>query len=101
MSPQLQSIYHKYYINNPKDFIVLLELIKDTNLKDVSQAIDELSKIKNSIVNTDNIKNILFKSPLKENLSKNIDSEIKKSSIDLISEINNIFNFNNEGNLLN
>src|SRR5699024_57581 len=61
LCPELQEIYHKYYINNPKDFIVLLELIKEKDLKSVLEAIEELANMKKELVNTDNIKNIISK----------------------------------------
>lgn len=32
LSPELQEIYQQYYINKPKDFIELLELIKEKDL---------------------------------------------------------------------
>lgn len=92
LSPELHEIYHKYYINNPKDFIVLLELIKEKDLKSVLDAIKELAKIKKEIVNTDNIKNIIFKLPTDNTLLECKDVSIQKASIEQISTLNELFN---------
>ena len=97
LSPELQEIYHKYYINNPKDFIVLLELIKEKDLECVIKAITELAKIKKEIVNTDNIKNIIFKLPREENSLNEKDISIQKASIEQISILNDMFNLKNIG----
>ena len=97
LSPELQEIYHNYYINNPKDFIVLLELIKEKDLESVIKAIKELSKIKKEIVNTDNIKNIIFKLPREEDSLKEKDISIQKASIEQISILNDMFNLKNIG----
>lgn len=101
LSPALQQIYNKYYINNPRDFIVLLELIKEKDLTVVLSAIEELSKIKEEIVNTDNIKNIIFKSPTKNTSSDNKDSAIQKASINQISILNEMFNLQSVGGYKN
>ena len=97
LCPELQEIYHNYYINNPKDFIVLLELIKEKDLECVIKAIDKLAKIKKEIVNTDNIKNIIFKLPREENPLKEKDPSIQKASIDQITVLNDMFNLKNIG----
>ena len=97
LSPELQEIYHNYYINNPKDFIVLLELIKEKDLECVIKAITELASIKKEIVNTDNIKNIIFKLPREENSLKEKDISIQKASIEQISILNDMFNLKNIG----
>ena len=97
LSPELQEIYHKYYINNPKDFIVLLELIKEKDLKSVLEAIKELEKIKVDMVNTDNIKNIVFKSPTMDNPLETKDLSIQKASLEQISVLNDLFKLNTVG----
>ena len=102
MCPELQQIYQDYYINNPKDFIVLLELIKQKGLKPVLEAVKKLSQIKRSVVNTDNIKSIILnRPPSNEDYPSSKDSEIEKVSVNLIKKINDIFNMNSEGGLLN
>lgn len=97
LSPKLQQIYHKYYTSNPKDFIVLLELIKEKDLDAVLNAIEELVKIKEGIVNTDNIKNIVFKTPTEDNSLSVKDTSIQKASLDQISILNAMFNLQSVG----
>ncbi|NLM44685.1 MAG: hypothetical protein GX201_11860 [Clostridiales bacterium] len=97
LSPELQEIYHKYYINNPKDFIVLLELIREKNLESIIKAIKELEKIKIEMVNTENIKNVAFKSPTMDNPSESKDLSIQRASLEQISILNKMFNLNSVG----
>jgi hypothetical protein len=80
---------------------VLLELIKEKDLDVVLKAIDELAKIKESIVNTDNIKNIVFKTPSENNSLTAKDASIQKASIDQISVLNKIFNLQSVGGYKN
>ena len=97
LSPELQEIYQKYYINNPRDFIELLELIKEKDLESVVAAIAELKKIKKELVTTDNIKNIIFKLPLDNTTSKTRDLSIQKASIKQIAILNEMFKLNPVG----
>ncbi|MCF6463890.1 MAG: hypothetical protein GX300_07930 [Tissierellia bacterium] len=97
LSPELQELYHKYYTNNPKDFIVLLELIKEKDLESVLEAIKELEKIKVEMINTDNIKNIVFKSPTMDNPLGSKDISIQKASLEQISILNEMFKLNSVG----
>lgn len=97
LSPELQEVYQKYYTNNPKDFIVLLELIKEKDLESVLDAIKELEKIKVEMVNTDNIKNIIFKSPTMDNPLGSEDISIQKASLEQISILNEMFKLNSVG----
>ncbi len=97
LSPELQDIYYKYYINNPKDFILLLELIKEKGLKSVLDAITKLVKIKKEIVNTDNIKNIVFKLPTEVEFLVPKDTSILKASIKQISTLSQMFNLPSMG----
>jgi transposase len=101
LSPELQEIYHKYYINNPKDFIVLLELIKEKDLESVLKAVKELEKIKIEMVNTDNIRNIVFKSPTVLNPLETRDLSIQKASLEQISILNDMFNLKSVGGYKN
>lgn len=101
LSPELQEIYQEYYINNPRDFIELLELIKEKNLKCVVEAIAELKKIKKELVTTDNIKNIIFKLPMDNTTSKTKDLSIQKASIKQIAILNEMFNLNPAGRYKN
>lgn len=101
MGPELQQIYHKYYTNNPKDFIVLLELIKEKDLKIVLNAIEQLAKIKKEIINTDNIKNIVFSKKVEGSAKESKDESIQKQSIEQISILNEMFGLNSLGGYKN
>ena len=97
LSPELQEIYQEYYINNPKDFIGLLELIKEKDLESVIDAIEELRKIKKDLVTTDNIKNIIFKLPRDDESVEEKDMSIHLASIKQISILNEMFNLKSKG----
>ena len=101
LSPELQEIYHKYYINNPKDFIVLLELIKEKDLESVLKAVKELEKIKKEMVNTDNIRNVVFKVPTVDKPLEAKDLSIQKASLEQISILNDMFNLKSVGGYKN
>src|SRR5699024_9643983 len=97
LSPELQNIYQEYYINNPKDFIVLLELIKEKDIETILKAIKELKGIKRSMVNTDNIRNIISRVSTIDKSSKSKDLSIQKSSLEQISKLNDLFNLESIG----
>ncbi len=92
LSPELQQIYQEYYTNKPKEFIELLELIKEKDLKSVIDAVNELAAIKKSLVTTDNIKNIIFKLPREEAMAEDKDTSIQLASINQIALLNEMFN---------
>jgi hypothetical protein len=89
ISPRLYQIYNKYYTNNPKDFIALLELVKDKGLEQILTAVEKLSSIKEEIVNTDNIKSIVGNAPVVKEHTK--DDSIKMQSINQIAALNQLF----------
>lgn len=95
MAPELQQIYQEYYTNNPKDFIVLLEVINEKGLHEVLAAVDKLSKIKKDIVNTDNIKNIVTNSVDVEIRTK--DESIKEQALKQVLILNKMFNLGSVG----
>lgn len=90
--PELQEIYQEYYTSNPRDFIELLELIKEKDLITVLKAIAELKKIKKELVTTDNIKNIIFKLPMENEPLQARDISIQNESIRQIAILNDMFN---------
>lgn len=54
---KIKNIYENYYTNNPRDFVDLIQFIKDgTNLDQIEQSINELRKINPQHVTTDKIK---------------------------------------------
>lgn len=92
LSPELQETYQQYYINNPREFIELLELIKEKDVESVLKAIEELKAIKKELVTTDNIKNIIFRLPREDTLIQDKDISIQNASIKQIATLNEIFN---------
>jgi len=90
LEPKLQLIYKNYYIKNPKDFIGLLEVIEKSSLEKVLKAVDELSGIKYSMVNTDNIRSIVNSAPI-EPKRLITDDSIDSASMNLIVQINSLF----------
>jgi hypothetical protein len=59
-------------------------------LDDVCEAIEELSKIKQSMVTTDNIRNIINKTT-EGTTTAVVETTIDEASRELISKINNLF----------
>ena len=99
ISPRLYQIYNKYYINTPKDFIALLELVKNKGLKQILTAIEKLSSIKQEIVNTENVKSIVGNAPVvKEHIK---DDSIKIQSINQIATLNQLFRLEATGGFEN
>jgi len=101
LSPELQQVYQEHYINKPRDFIELLELIKEKDLKSILNAVDELKKIKKELVTTDNIKNIIFKVPRENEFLKTKDMSIQKISMEQIAILNNMFDLKAMGGYKN
>ena len=97
LSPELQQIYQEYYTNKPREFIELLELIKEKDLKSVIDAVKKLVAIKKSLVTTDNIKNIIFKLPREEERTDSKDTSIHLASINQIALLNEMFNLKSKG----
>jgi hypothetical protein len=99
LSPELQEIYQEYYTSNPRDFIELLELIKEKDLESVLKAVEELKEIKKELVTTDNIKNIIFKLPTGNKSLGNKDISIQNASIKQIKILNEMFNLKPTGGM--
>lgn len=77
MHDELKDIYQKYFINNSKEFIQLLELVGNNDIESVKNIIYTLSQ-KNIEVNIDNIKMIL---------NRNDDILVSSTKSDLQNEI--------------
>lgn len=101
LSPELQEIYQEYYINNPRGFIELLELIKEKDLQCVIDAINKLKGVRKGLVTNDNIKNIIFKLPGGNIPPKTYDISIQNASIKQIAILNEMFSLNEVGGYKN
>lgn len=80
MNSKLQNIYNKYYTQNPRDFIDLIELISKEGIEKIEEIIKELEKINPLNIDTEKIKLLCYRKdePIEENKYKN--SEIEKQS---------------------
>ena len=56
MNPRLQSIFNKYYTENPKDFIELIEIIAENGLDKIENIIRQLGEISPLGIDTEKIK---------------------------------------------
>ena len=70
-------------------------------MESVLKAVKELEKIKKEMVNTDNIRNIVFKAPTVDKPSEAKDASIQKASLEQISILNDMFNLKSVGGYKN
>lgn len=95
-SQWLKQLYTNYYTDKPKDFIDLLEMIKENGDEEVKKAIKTLEMLDKKLVKTENIKNQL--SNQNNRIAKNSPLDIDiiiRSSHDLISQIVSVHGGNN------
>jgi len=89
---RIQNIYNSYYTRKPKEFIVLLEIIKEKSIDDVNDAIEELEKLGKRHVTTENIRNIVNQVDLEpENCLTSTDDEIRNKSIEMLEKLTYAF----------
>jgi len=80
MNSKLQNIYNKYYTQNPRDFIDLIELISEEGLGKVENIIKELEKINPLNVDTDKVRLLCHRKDETIEENKYEDTEIEKRS---------------------
>ncbi len=90
INPKLQNIYNKYYTENPRDFIDLIELISKEGLINVEKSIKSIEKITPLNINTEKIKMLCNRKeePLIEKDNKN--KEIEQHSKSILSHYGNL-----------
>jgi transposase/predicted transcriptional regulator len=93
MEPKLQHIYNTYYTHTPKEFIYLLEVIKENSFEEILNIIKKLDKIRPSLVTTENIKASL-NIPIETHYIPKHDEEITNASIRLVNNISQLFQLN-------
>jgi len=99
---RIQKLYYDYYTKNPREFIVLLEIIRANNLEIVENAIVELELIGKRHVTTENIKNIVNQTPIKKDESLNEkDDEIMNRSLEMLNVLTDAFLSSANGRQLN
>lgn len=82
-NPRLQQIYKKYYIKKEKEFIELLQLLKESSFEKIEKAIRVLERVSPNDITTEKIKallNISHQIKLKEVSA----SEIVKNSKEML-----------------
>jgi transposase len=89
---RIQNIYKKYYTKKPKEFVVLLEIIKKKSFEDVDNVIKELEKLGSRHVTTENVRNLVNQREpvLEENIKSNED-EIKIKSVEMLDKLTYAF----------
>ncbi|MTI65884.1 MAG: IS21 family transposase [Firmicutes bacterium] len=101
---RLKNIYYNYYTQNPKEFIELLQIIKEKNLEKIENAIKELEKTRKRLVTTENIKNLVNQDLDMKNKDKKVEktkNEIEKHSLNMLNAITDIFEDRNDRRLIN
>jgi hypothetical protein len=93
MNPRLQSIFNKYYTENPKDFIDLIEIISENGLDKIENIIKELEKISPLVIDTGKIK-LLVNRNTEAALSKKKDetTDIEIHSRNILNQYASILN---------
>lgn len=81
MNSKLQDIYNNYYIENPRDFIDLIELISDEGLEKVENSIKKLEKINPRNINTEKIKLLCNRKEESIKVDRYKNTEIEKHSM--------------------
>ena len=109
MNPKLQIIYNKYYTQNPRDFIELLELIGEKGLEKIQVIIKELENLSPTGINTEKIKMLSNREQDELNINTNnkerATEEIEKQSKLILKLYGNLLNqssvaFNQEVKLI-
>ncbi len=95
MNPKLQTIYNKYYTENPKDFIELLELIGEKGLQKILNVIKELEKLSPTGVNTEKVKMLCNRTLIKIGKKQERNTEIEMQSRMLLNHYGKLLNNSN------
>lgn len=90
MNPKLQNIYNKYYTENPRDFIDLIEIISQEGLESIEKAIKELEKINPMNINTEKIKLICNRKDEISIYREQKNTEIEEHSKSILNDYGNL-----------
>ena len=97
---RLKQIYEVYYSKIPREFLDLLEIIREKSLEKVEKVIEDLLKKGVKLVTTENIKNIINQTNTDKIISDGKD-EIRNISIDLLNNLNDLYFGNSKERYLN
>ena len=90
MNPKLQNIYNKYYTENSRDFIDLIELISEEGLESIEKAIVSLEKISPLNINTEKIKLLCNRKEEIRTSNERKNTEIEKHSKSILNHYGNL-----------
>jgi len=91
LNAKLQSIFNKYFLNNPREFIELLDIVSDYGIDKVENTIEKLNQ-KHIKINIDNVK-IILNNTIDNNTTdyKIVNTEIEKRSKEQLLKYDNLF----------
>ena len=92
MNPTLQTIYNKYYTENPKNFIELLELISEHGLNKIQNVIYELENLNPISINTEKVKMLCNRNIDEKITIKERSTKIEQYSRQILSSYADILN---------
>ena len=93
MNPTLHTIYNKYYTENPRDFIELLEIIGENGLKKIQNIIKKLDKLNPNGINTEKIKMLCYRNQDESKVEGNKKiTEIEEHSKSILCHYGNLLN---------
>ncbi len=96
MNPKLQNIYTKYYTQNPKDFLDLIEIISKEGLESIELAINTLEKISPININTEKIKMISNRKEETIEVENHNNTEIEKHSRSMLNHYGSLLKNSSE-----
>lgn len=91
LNTKLQSIFNKYFLSNPKEFIELLDIVSEYGIEKAENTIEKLNQ-KHIKVNLDNVKIILNNTMDNDTTNyKIVNTEIEKKSKEQLLKYDNLF----------
>lgn len=91
LNAKLQSIFNKYFLNTPKEFIEIIDIVSEYGIEKVENTIDKLNQ-KHIKINLDNVKIILNNTIDNDTVNyKIVNTEIEKKSKEQLLKYDNIF----------
>ena len=91
LNTKLQSLFNKYFLNNPKEFIELLDIVSEYGFEKIENTIEKLNQ-KHIKINIDNVKIILNNTLSNDTTNyKIVNTEIEKKSKEQLLKYDNLF----------
>ena len=96
MNPKLQNIYTKYYTQNPKDFLDLIEIISEEGIESIEKTIKTLEKISPLNINTEKIRMICSRKEEITARKTEKNTEIEEHSKSILNHYGNLLKNSSE-----